>query len=272
MSDFKGTFNVYNNGVEKVTPQYSGLLGIMINGQRVINHPTRIGYVYVRLRDNLSEVVQVFNDKISTIYDFPVLIERNGNKWVIVGKDTNRYENWGTSVTTPFLPAHGAQHSLNRAGLVGADPVWVYPDQFMPLLVYPSGSAVGSGNFLVSSYVLYRNNEFKYVGGTGTQSLLPYVPTNNQAIAGLVYLDTNTGNPGLLVSSGTPFDPNFTTIQSILPYLPTLLSNQEPLYAFRLVSGTTSVGWENLYNVRQLVGGGGNATTNTDRIFLYMGA
>lgn len=256
--NLQNSFQNYNDGVEQSKTTYSGLLGLAIDGSQKVNIPTRAGYVYVRLRDSQSEVIQAFNDKVSPVYDFPVLIQRTGNRWTVVGKDEQRYETFGTPA--PYLPQHGDQHSFNRDGGGGGDTVWVYPDQFTPLLVYPSGT-LGSGNLIVAPYALQRTSDFVYVGNTGTRNLLVYKPTDAQAIVGLVYIDKTSGNPGVLIASGTPMPGTATGTAAVLPYLPFPSSNQEPLYAFRLVSGTTSLTWNNLYNVRQFIGG--NTSTST---------
>lgn len=257
--DLLNSVQDYNESLQLAKVTYSGLMGLAIGGTRKVNIETRAGYVYIRLRDNLSEVIQAYNDKVSPVYDFPVLVERRGNRWYVTGKDDQRYETFGTSA--PFLPQHGDQHSFNRDGGGGGDTVWVYPDQFMPLLVYPSGT-MGAGNLLVAPYVMQRTSDYAYVGNTGTPNLLIYKPTNSQAIVGLVYIDKTTGNPGLLIASGTPIAGTITGTAQIIQSVPYPSSNQEALYAFRLVSGTSSVTWNNLYNVRQLVGRG-SATTGS---------
>lgn len=269
MSDLFNSLQNYDNSIEKHKNQYSGLLGLSIDGTRQIKHLSRNGFVYVRLRDNLSEVLQAFNDKVSPVYDLPVLLERRNNIWYVVGRDIDRYQNWGSSA--PFLSQHGAQHSFNRDENTGGDVVPIYPDQFMPLLVYPSGT-LGSGNLIVAPYLLQRDTDFIYVGNTGTVSVLGYKPTNSQAILGLVYLDTVSGNPGILIGSGTPFSSSITGTSQISPYIPYPTStDHHPLYAFRLVSGTTSLTWSNLYNIRQFIGGqggGGLVTGSTVQFFI----
>ena len=235
--------------------QYHALLG---KTPTVVEHPTRKGFCYARMADNLSELITVFNDKVSQSYDLPVIIERRGLTWYVVGRDIQRYSDWGTS--SPFLPKHHNQHEFNRDNGSGADTVFIYPDQFMPLLVFPSGTS-GAGNLQIAPYVLKRNSDFIYVGNTGSPNLLIYKPTDNTGIMGLVYLDTTTGNPGILVASGTPFVGSITGTSALLPYVPyPSSSDQEPLYFFRLVSGTSSLGWNNLYNARQLIGGSSGGT------------
>jgi hypothetical protein len=243
----------YDGSIKKNNPTYSGLLGLTIDGEQQVEHPTRNGFVYFRFRDNLSEVVSAFNDKVSPVYNLPVVVERVRNNWRVIGRDTDRYSNWGSSA--PYLPKHGFQHSFDRDAGTGGDVVLIYPDQFIPLLVYPSGT-FGAGNLQVGPHLLQRDSDFIYVGNTGTSNLLPYKPTDSFAIMGLVYLDRNTGNPGFLINSGSSFNGAITGTAEVSPYIPYPASNQEPLYAFRLVSGTTSLRWENLYNARQFIGGG----------------
>lgn len=261
MASINQSIQSYNDSLEKSKTTYSGILGLPIDGSRKVNVPNRAGFVYVRLRDNLSEVVQAINDKISPVYDFPVLMERKNNRWYITGRDDGRYETWGTSA--PFLPQHGEQHSFNRDGGGGGDPVAVYPDQFMPLLVYPSGTSGGAGNLLIAPYMLEMSDRYVYVGNTGTVNLLQYRPVTDEAIMGLVGLNRDTGNPHIIIASGTPFAGTTTGSSAVSPYIPYPPQNIEPLYAFRLVSGTTTLDWPNLYNVRQMFRGRGSTATGS---------
>lgn len=249
MKSLKRELTNYDSGIEKTVPEYSAKLG---KTPTVVAHPTRNGFCYARMADNLDELIVVFNDQVSQIYDLPILVSRRGNTWYVVGRDSLRYIDWGTSAS--YIPIHHRQHEFNRDEGTGADTVFVYPDQFMPLLVYPSGTN-GASNLMIAPYLLQRTSDFVYVGNTGTINLLIYKPLTNQAIMGLVYLDKTTGNPGILINSGTPFNSSITGTGLIAPFVPYPNSNQEPLYAFRLVSGTTVINWPNLYNARQFIGG-----------------
>src|SRR3990167_2059653 len=249
MKNLKQQLSMYDKSIEKTEAQYSALLG---KTSTIVEHPTRNGFCYARMADNLNELIVVFNDKVSQLYNLPVLVSRRGNTWYVVGRDIIRYSDWGSN--SSFLPKHASQHEFNRDVGTGADAVRIYSDQFMPLLCYPSGTA-GSGNVIVAPYMLQRSADFAYVGNTGSPDLLIYKPTTNQGIMGLVYLDKTTGNPGILIASGTPFAGSITGSSQLAPYLPYPSSNQEPLYFIRLVSGTTSIQWENMYNARQFIGG-----------------
>lgn len=252
-------------------PQLAGMLGIELGGQRVVEVPHRNGFVYVKLRDNQNEIIQAFNNKVSPSYNLPVLVERQNNRYVVVAVNTDRYQNNWTTFA-PFLPRHGNTHSFDIENGGGGDIVWVHSRQLMPLLVLPSGT-VGSQNVVMSSYTLKKENgTWLYVGNTGTQTFAPYLPSTG-AIVGLVYLDTNTGNPNFIINSGTIFSESITGTNQVAQYIPSISSpsTQIPLAAIRLVTGTSQIGWDNIYDVRQWLhtvptgtgGGGGAVITGT---------
>jgi len=238
-----------------------GILGFLINGVRTVEVPNRNGYVYVRLRDNLSEVCQAFNDNVSPVYGLPVLMVRdstNRTRYKILGRDLGRYQDWGTS--SPYLPRHGAQHSFNPPD-EGGDVTWIYGRQLMPLLVYPSGS-YGAGNVLIYPYTFYRNNTWHYIGSTGTASLLTYKPTgSSNARMVLVYLDDNDV-PAL--EAGSEFSAGLTGTAQLFTYIPALPSTSGiPLAGIRLVSGTSVILWDNIYDLRPWIVGDGFTPTGS---------
>ena len=238
------------------------ILGFMINGVKTVEVAERPGYVYVRIRSNLNEVVQAFNDKVSPVYDLPVLLIRDPNnvtRYRVDSRDTARYENWGS--TSSYLPRHGNQHSFNPDGGGGGDIVWVYGRQFMPLALSPSGTN-GAANVLLNGYTYYQNFDWKYAGGTGTASLLPYKPTGSNARMVLVYLDDD-GNPSLLPGTDY-FAANITGTSDIIPYLPLVPTTTSiPIGAVRLVSGTSTIMWDNIYDLRPMIVGDGFVPTGT---------
>ena len=227
-----------------------GTLGIPIGGERLVEVPNRPAFVYVKLRDNQNEVVQAFNNKVAASYGLPVILRREGNRYIVLGVNTQRYQNnWNN--WSPYLPKHGTAHSFSETG-GGGDTTWVFSRQFMPLLVYPSTSTTGT-NVQVGGQGLLANGNWRYVGNTGTIDLLGYKPTGGDgSIMVLVYLDVNSGNPGILVGSGTQFSNNLTGAGNICPYIPVPnLGTQIPLSAIRLSTGTNRIGWGDLYDVRQ---------------------
>lgn len=243
-----------NKKEERVIP-ISGTLGIPLGGQKLVEVPNRKGFVYVRLKDNTSEIIQAYNSEVSTIYGLAVLVSYQNNSYKVIGRDLDKYRDWGN---IPYLPKHGGQHSFNQAFGMGADVTWIYSQQMMPLLVYPSGTSSGLGNNVIVAPHIVRGNDgsWKYVGNTGTASFSPYIPTTpSGAVMALVYIDEPSGNPFLLINSGTVFSNSITGSSQISQYIPALPNpaTQIPLAAVRLVTGTTQIAWQNIYDVRQWV-------------------
>ena len=241
--------NTFGNQKESQKQYLPGILGFLINGEQIVEVPGRASYVYVRLRDNLSEVIQAFNPSLSPVYGLPVLITRDSNdptRYVVVDRDTGRYSNWVT--TSSYTSRHANQHSFAPELGGGGDVVWVYGQQFMPLMVQPSGSS-GAGSVVINREITWRNNMWQVLGGTGTASLLGAKPLDNQAVVLLIGLG-NEGNPWII--TGSTFAATITGSAAITPYLPTPATGTV-LAAVRLVSGTSKIVWDNLYDLRQFI-------------------
>jgi len=248
----KKAFFDHTDTKEQKYPTFSGLLGVTIDGAKTVEVPDRLGYVYVRLRDNLNELVQVFNDKVSPVYDLPVLITKDKldrTRYRVVSRDYERYRDWGIS---PFLPRHGNQHSFTPDSGGGGDIVWVYTDQFIPFLVTPSGTA-GAGNVLVCPGIYQYDDGFHYAGDTGTASLYTCKPTgSSNAGMALVYLDISTGNP--MITCGTEeFSLSISGTANLLEYIPPAPLHGVPLAGVRLITGTSTIGWNDLIDLREFV-------------------
>ena len=73
-----------------------GKLGFPLDGVNKVEVPSRPGYVFVRVRGSLSEVVQAYNDQVSPVYGLPILMIRDDvdrTRYRIFGRDTGAYEN-----------------------------------------------------------------------------------------------------------------------------------------------------------------------------------
>lgn len=246
---FKKAIQQFNEVKEPITYPIPGEIGITIDGQRVTEVPTRGQFVYVRIRSDLSEVIQAFNDKVFPGYGLPVIIKWQNNRYEVIGRDVQRYPEWEEG--NPFIARHGETHSLDKeGGNIGSDPVWVYPYQFMPSLVVPFNSDIAKNVYINPSPVL-ASGEWKYLGNTGTPDLLPYRPYSGSSLV-LISFDTVSGNPALFASTGTYIPNNVTGSNQFVDYLPAVdPSIYIPLSYVKLVSGTSNIGWENLYDVRQ---------------------
>lgn len=244
-----GALKTQKRNTEQSKKLIYGSLGIPLDGQKLVDVPDRQAYVYVRLRDNQNEVIQAYNNTVAASYDLPVIAYREGNRYIIMGVNTQRYQsNWNNPA--PYLPNHGTSHSFGPGG--GGDVSWIYSRQMMPFLVYPN-AATGTNVLVSPHYLLNSGGQWKYAGNTGTPDILgTYKPTGSNSVMILVYLDNITGNPGILIGSGSYFPNNITGTDTLYSYIPTPnTATQIPLSAVRLDTGTYSIGWNNLIDVRQ---------------------
>lgn len=244
---YRRAVSQFSKGKKDTEQIFSGLLGLIINGEQVVELPERDGFVWVRLRNAQNEVIQAFNPTTAQVYGLPVLVkwdEYSPTRYTIIGRDVGRYQDWGSA--SPYLAKHGTSHSFG----IGNDVTWVYGQQFMPLNAVPSGTS-GGPNVVVHPYTYFFNNEWHYSGGTGTSNLLTSKPSGaSNAKLVLIYLDAATGNLGLI--EGSEFDAGITGSSQVIPYIP-LLGNpltQIPVAAVRLVTGTARVGWDNIYDLK----------------------
>jgi hypothetical protein len=247
-TDLFKNFQEYDKTKPQAIKEISGLLGIPINGRKSVEVPNRNGFVYVRLRNNTNELIQAFNEKVSPVYGLPVLVRWQTNRYEVVGRDTSRYSDWGSF--SSFLPRHGSQHSLNFEDGQGGDVSFIYSRQFMPFATIPSGTE-GAGTVFVMPHV-YRSPDasWNYIGNESSPNFLPAKPTGTSARMMLLVWDLSTSDP--LIITGTHLAESATGTASILPSVPVFTNqNYIPLAAIRLVSGTESVLWDNIYDMRQ---------------------
>lgn len=224
---------------------YPGILGCTTLGGNQVEVNNRPGYVWVRLRSNNSEIIQAFNPSVSPIFDLPVIVSRDTNdptRYVIVGRDSTGYLNWGVSA---YLPRHSSAHEFPVDSDAGNDIVWVRGNQFTPLLVTPSGSS-GAMAVTIQPGTYYMNG-WHYVPQSGI-SVNAYKPTGTSATVVMVYAD---GGGNIAISQGSNFTATITGTAQVLGYLPTVTGTMLPLAAIRLLSGTSFVNWANIYDLRE---------------------
>lgn len=255
MSRLKKELEKFDRTLKKEYVEIPGEMGVYIKGKKTVEVPNRPNFVYVRLRTNLSEIIQAQNDKVSPSFGLAVIVRREDNSYIVDRRDVGRYENWED--TNKYVPRHGDTHSFDLEGSnIGADPVWVYPYQFMPSLVSPFG-VKGAENVFIYPYSFINNGTWHYSGNTGTSSLTNYRPASGSSVV-LITLDTVSGNPYLFASTGTYIPSSVTGTSGFVPYLPSFDESQYlPLSFVTISSGTFGIGWNNIHDVRQLAGGVG---------------
>lgn len=258
---FKQATNKFDRSKQQKYPNIPGFLGFMVNGVETVEVPSRPGYVFVRLRGTVNEVIHAFNDEVSPVYGLPVLVTRDdidNTRYRVISRDTGVYVNWGT--TSSYLPRHGDSHSFSDRQGTGGDVVWVYGRQMMPLLVMPSGSVAG-GSVYINEGIYYQIGQWRQAGGTGTVSLLPASPSAGNARMMLIYLD-EYGNPG--IATGTVFSEIYSGTSSIIQYLPNISNSYYvPLAGVRLTSTTSTISWGDIYDLRPWIVGDGFIPTGT---------
>ncbi len=241
-------FSEYDKDKPRAVKEISGLLGIPINGNLAVEVPNRNGFVYVRLRNNTNELIQAFNEKVSPVYGLPVLVVWKTNRYEVQGRDTTRYQDWGSY--SAFLPRHGSQHSLNFEDGQGGDVSFIYSRQFTPFATIPSGTD-GAGTVFVMPHV-YRapDASWNYIGDKSSPNFLPAKPTGTSARMMLLVWDLSSSDS--LIITGTFLSESLTGTSSVLSAVPTVTNqNYVPLAAIRLVSGTQTILWDNIYDMRQ---------------------
>lgn len=249
MDKLTSAFKDFDQSKQPQSPIIAGEIGITIGNRKRTEVPNRGQFVYVRLRSDLSEVIQAFNDKVFPGYGLPVLVSWKNNRYEIIGRDVQRYPEW--EADNPYLARHGSTHSLDKDGNhIGTDPVWIYPYQFIPSLVSPF-NINGVQNAYIHPYLMNYKDTWKYTGNTGTPSLVAYKPTSGSSII-LIAIDGQTGNPALFATTGTYIPDSVTGSVELSAYLPNIdRGRYVPLSFAVMQSGTTSVSWSNLYDARQ---------------------
>lgn len=258
---FLNALNEQKQHVEAHNPLIAGTLGITMSGQYLVEVPDRPSYVYVQVRSSQAEVIQAFNSRVSPVYGLPVFIQWEGNRYIVVDRDSMRYTNWVDN--SAYVPRHASQHE--RIGSAG-DVVFVSQDQFLPLMPMPSGS-LGNTHVLINDYNLMTSTgTFQYSPLQATIDLTVWNPSSTTgAVMVLVSMDGTNGSLVYTVGSGSVFGNWLTGASDVMPHVPAVsdISRYLPLAAVRLISGTSTLTWDNIYDVRPIfgatrsVGGGG---------------
>jgi hypothetical protein len=223
------------------------LMGAYVNGQKTIEVSGRPDFVWCRLRGGTSEVIQAFNDKVGHHWDLPILVFRDPeapDRWRVHGRDIRAYEDWeGVSYIVP----HADSHSFAGGEKTGADIVWTFKRQYMPMLPRPVAS--GTMSIYIEPDFYYFEGGFHWWPGSGSADLSAYRPTGGyNARYVTVYIDGNTGNPAVLAGDEfsmvlPPGDPG--------SYIAIPTPDQGvPIAAVALQTGTRRIGWGEIYDLR----------------------
>jgi hypothetical protein len=225
-----------------------GQLGAYVNGQKTLRVNSRQDFVYVRLRNATSEVVQAFNEKVGLHWDLPVLVYRDPEQpdiWKIYGRDIGQYETWGSQ---SYLPPHGDSHSFAGTEKSGSDVVWVAKRQYLPMLVHPLPT--GTMSVYIEPDFYAWDGLYHWWPGSGTADLSPHRATgasNGRFVT--IYIDGATQSLGYL--DGPEINPFFMQVDPG-QYISIPAGDAGiPIAAVWLATGTPKVGWGEIYDLRQ---------------------
>jgi len=239
--------------------EIAGLMGTYDSaGNEVVTVENRDNFVYVRVNGSFSEVVEAFNERVYPEFDAKVLIAKSktGNFYEVIGRDLGQYNgSWGGNA---FYFPHALQHSFGSGENQGSDPVFLYKRQLLqPLAVRPQIS--GSMTAYVEGDFYVWNNNIKYFGGKNTVDFTPLLPTGNYNRFVTIYLNGETEDLGYI--TGNPFIVDIYTSGTV-NYIPNVsLYNGIPLAAVLISTGTTSIDWDHLFDLRNFLNAGGSQNT-----------
>jgi len=212
-----------------------------------IRVPNRPDLVYVRIKALGGAQWKVLNDKVSDIWNLPVLVEKVpvGDVWQVIDVDKSALLNVGTGWDGNAYPGKHAWTHQWPDRVRGPDAVEIYPRALVPLRSY---SRSYSGLYVnVAPYSYTYNNQFKQFTG-GELDLSSHQPASGKARFVLTYLDPRDN---LLYS--TPG--NATTYSStITPPLPGMPSYAIPSALIRLWGDQQYVSEGDIIDYRILLG------------------
>ncbi len=237
--------------------EFPALLGAFIDGLQTIAVNGQPDYVWCRIEGNTSQRVKAFNQHAGGVghhFNLPIIIVRdavNPDIWKVTGRDVRIYPRWQKTTTdpytSPYLVKHGSDHSFASHPTMGADPVWVFKRQMMPLLPHPDST--GTMSLKIASDFYYFGGRYRWFATTGTvdfTSVLPSGASNARFVT--VYIDGNTGNPAYL--TGTEFNALTPPPDPGDFILAPSAAQGVPVAAVYLLSGTSRISWTEIYDLR----------------------
>ena len=218
------------------------------DAQGTLHVAGRPGWIHVRI-GNDKIPAQAFNAQVGDYVDYPVIVGYSQEQPDLFQVLSARFVYAGADSGDDLLPqvvAHHRTHEFRRDGSGGGDTVWVQKQQIVPLQVSPTTPS--SMMVVVAADWYAWESGWRYFPGAVSADLSGYVP--NAAAAARFVLISIDGLTNLL--QYTPGD----TFSILLPpaklddQLPPPPAGSVPAGAVYLVSSTTSLDWDNLYDIR----------------------
>ncbi len=234
---------------------HTGFLGTRVTGAKVVEVPERPGFVYVRLRGDASSVAIAFNERVPPFYDTPVRLmvdEFDPKVYRILGRNIGVYPTWPASAS---IGSHGAQHQFGGGDQAGRDIVWVHKGQFTAMLARPIGDEGTMQLYVEEDWYEWGSGVY-YFAGAYSPDLASYRPTGAYSQK-YVTLYFDGADETVKVLEGTEYQ--------VYPYPPTDPHNYVPtissllginLCSVSLGTGTSSIWWDRIWDIRPVIRGG----------------
>ena len=250
-----------------------GTLGTVISGKRLVMVPGRERHVYVCINNNPGELVEALNQgNVGNDYGAHVTLElplSSPGTYVVIGYDSGYT---GFTSSTPSVSAHGRQHSFGP-GHRGNDPVWIYKDQLMPMLVRPAGDSLPLGVTVEGDYYTWKG-EAHWLTGTSID-LSSLVPEASLARYVVIAVDGDAGT--LVTYTGTTYITAFppSDLLDNLPMPP--VETGFALKAVQLIGGQAQLTWDSMrIDLRTMIGSsygsipGVHGNTSHEHSYVYV--
>ena len=227
------------------------------DAQGTLHVAGRPGWFHVRIGSD-KIAAQAFNARVGDYVDYPVIVGYTAEqpnlfqvisaRFVYAGADTG-------DDLLPQVPAHHRTHEFRRDGSGGGDTVWVQKQQMLPLQAAPT-SLVSTMQVNIAADWYAWQDGWQYFAGATSADLSGYVPTG-AAQAKFVLISVDGATNTLQYTEGDLFS-TLLPPANLDDQLPAAPSGSVPVVAVYLLSTTTKLDWDNLYDIRlfnQPVGG-----------------
>lgn len=174
-------------------------------------------------------VIRALNYSLPARIGLPVVVEFRASAWVVTGLDHLALPNLGN---VHYVPAHHDAHEFARED-GGDDVVWLKKEQYTPLLVAPTTPPSMFVRVFPSTVI---GNDLRIHELTSVMLIDLSLYVEESTRYALISLDLDTRQPAVSVSE----------------FVPEVMPGVVPLALVRIRGGTTSIGWQDILDIRDL--------------------
>jgi len=252
MSEHSKAVQAVRNSLGQFQPILERHRGILGDGSGNVGVTGRPGYVNIRPRSGASvtgniEALMVRAD-IPPIEGYPIIFGKDYDTdyYQVLCIDYSQSMEW---LSDEFIRGHHTQHEMPD----GFDITWIQKQQIIPMLAHPTDPATMT--IKVESDYFAWHTEWKFFAGEISEDLTARVATTSADFARFVLVSIDGATNTLVYENGDEFFIQFPPSQTVS--IPAPSSGLIPVVAVYLPFGTTSLDWDNVYDVRLLFSGGG---------------